>query len=188
MGRRFKKILALAAAGALAVFVFREPILFVLGFPGTIADFREWRDEWLPMLTADYVNYVLIALNLCVFLYLCLDEKAFRAFSNYATYRNPDRVKSTPRFLKLKHQYDAETGLLSPIARIQGGSIQLMKLCDKAEKGDVEAYYMAVYMFDRINKTIRKYGSSAPPWATVQKKNLQRMEEIHNIFKDRLRQ
>ena len=167
MGRRLKKLSALGAAAVLAVFIFLEPLLLLAGLPGTLGDFAEWRDKWLPVLTVNHVAYVLIALNLGLFLYFWLEDRAVQFLINSATHKNPDRVRATPRFVKIRQQYSADEGYLAPIAKIQGGSRQLLKFCDKAAKGDVEAYYMAAYLFEEINKVSRQYAGSSRSWAAT---------------------
>ena len=188
MGKMARRIVVAALAVGLLLILWREPILFVLGLPGFAADVGDWRDKWLPAVTLDHAIFAIILVNLCFLTFLFFDEKIFRILTDYATFTNPDRVTRTPRYIRLKHRYDADSGYLSPIARINGGERELDRLCDQAEKGDVEAYYLASYLFDELMRNARKYGSSAPHWADMIDGHIKRMEQLHNFYRDRLRQ
>lgn len=186
MGRRLRKLLALSAAAMLAVFMLREPILLLLGIPGTLDDLVEWRDNYLPMLSAKHVMYMMIAANLTLFLYFCYEDRLIQMYLNRITHANPDRIKATPRFVKIRQSYAADERYLAPIAKIQHGSILLLKLCDKVAKGDAEAYYIASYLFKEINKVSRKYAGSSTSWPAIIKRNNNRIEDIHDSVRQRL--
>jgi hypothetical protein len=81
----------------------------IVGVPPTYNDFFEY---WWPVVTGPVAFYSLAGLNLVAFICLLYDEKVFKVIRNFATYQNPDRIRSTPEFLRLKQLYDPEKGFL----------------------------------------------------------------------------
>src|SRR5688572_23429746 len=77
-------------------------IVAIVGLPPTYNDFLEY---WWPAISGPVAFYSLAGLNLTAFICLSYEEKIFKVVRNFATYQNPERIKSTPEFLRLRQLY-----------------------------------------------------------------------------------
>jgi hypothetical protein len=154
-------------------------IVAIVGLPPTYNDFF---DYWWPAFSGPIAFYSLAGLNLTAFICLLYEEKIFKVVRNFATYQNPDRIKSTPEFLRLRQLYDPEKGYISPEARLSGGTARLRSLCEEAQEGEVESYYLAVELADMLTQLARKYAASGRSFGQYLRQIQKCMEDAHAAF------
>jgi hypothetical protein len=154
-------------------------VVTIVGLPPTYNDFLEY---WWPAVSGPITFYSLAGLNLVAFICLLCEEKIFKIIRNSATYKNPERVKSTPEFLKLRQLYDPEKGYISPEAKLSGGTARLRSLCEEAQEGEVESYYLAVELADMLTQLARKYAASGRSFRQYSHQIQKCMEDAHTAF------
>jgi hypothetical protein len=154
-------------------------VIAVVGVPPTYNDFFEY---WWPVMSGPAAFYFMFGLNLVAFICLICEEKVFKVIRNFATYQIPDRVRSCPEFLSLKQLYDPEKGYISPEAKMSGGTARLRSLCEEAQNGEVESYYLAVELADMLTQIARKYAASGRSFGQYLRQIQECMRDTHTAL------
>jgi hypothetical protein len=75
--------------------------------------------------------------------------------------QNPESVKASPLYAKLKYKFDPKDGVLSPTNRVSQGREELQALYHRCMKDDFESYLVAGHLAGWLRDNARScYGSS----------------------------
>jgi hypothetical protein len=108
----------------------------------------------------------------------------YKAALDVALLQNPERVKSSPIYVKLKYNFEPKTGYKSPADQVRDGKVEFQKLYDQARKRDLESYLIAGHMAEWLRENARFCYASSEDFFDVLKFIETRMEDLHAIFRN----
>ncbi|MCB8840034.1 hypothetical protein [Aurantimonas sp. VKM B-3413] len=178
MGRKWKSAFLLLGAAMSLLLWGREPILFVLGIPGTVGDAK----DWFRLLTADNIAIFYAILNTGLAGYFFFDDRLFGYLVNKKLRDNPSLIRTYPSYEILRLKYGIENSL-SPQARAIGSRAEFQEKIDAALKGDYESYLLSINMAEWVVSAAVKYwGHGQPHYAEVQSDVLALLDKAHAVI------
>jgi hypothetical protein len=94
----------------------------------------------------------------------------------------PEAVKRSPTYIRLKFMLDPEKGSLAPINAMNTAKEEFDKLFEKALTGDFEAYFIATYVAEWTRDFARKFAASGEPFQEMQVAVSAKLEQLHEYF------
>jgi hypothetical protein len=150
------------------------------------ATLAEWFGSPPPWVTNPWTRIAIVIVGVLIFLAIALWDRRNRTSAakahEKALLENPERVKATPPYLKLKYLLDPKTGVLSPVDKVQRGQEELQKLYDKGLQGDVESYLVANHAAEWLRDNARFVYASSENFFEVLKLIDSRMDDLHERF------
>lgn len=140
-----------------------------LGWLAAVIEFLLNPPGWTPALMA--------LLGLC---FILLANRRMLNKTTAALAMDPEKVKHSPLYLKLVYQLHPDTGVFVPVRRIEAGLEELLKLSDLAQRGDREAYFLAVHVGEWVLQNSRRWSGNDPRTAAIQNTINEKMEAIHD--------
>jgi hypothetical protein len=113
------------------------------------------------------------------------DVPTYKAALDVALLQNPERVKSSPLYVKLKYNFEPKAGYKSPANQVTDGKIEFQKLYDRAARNkDLESYLIAGHMAEWLRENARFCYASSADFFDVLKFIETRMDNLHAIFRN----
>lgn len=147
----------------------------------TVPNVVTWAIEWgLPFLGSGLVLWLFYILTRPT-----IDKGAFKSAFEAALLQNPERVKSSPLYLRLKYNFEPKTGYKSPISQVSDGKIEFQKLYELAARSkDLESYLIAGHMAEWLRENARFCYASSADFFDVLNFIERRMDNLHAVFRN----
>jgi hypothetical protein len=100
-----------------------------------------------------------------------------------ALIENPERIKASPVYLRLRNRLHPENGFLAPTNRVKEGKEEFQKLIERARERDYESYLIANEAGQWLISNARFCYASSTDFFEVLHLVESRMDEVHEIFR-----
>ena len=109
---------------------------------------------------------------------------SYKSAFDAALLQDPERVKNSPLYVKLKYNFEPKAGYKSPVNQVNDGKVEFQKLYERARNGDLESYLIAQQMADWLRENARFCFASSTKFFDVLEFIETRMDDLHAIFRN----
>jgi len=153
--------------------------------PQTLQPFMPDMTRWEP---AGYALVAVVAIRLALAPYWIWKEQSGHLADAQAALRvksaDPEYLRSTPRYIRLKLMLDANSPL-SPEERLNRAKSEFESLAEEAETGDIESAFFATCVAEWLQDSARYYYASSAPFHQILGRISERLERLHHTIASR---